>query len=327
MKYKVTRLLFLLGLSVISPLRMSAESLVVSGGAKITFPMGDLRVPVWNGGAMGVVEKNETASPVVHIIGKAGSEGTPVAISIPSASSVHVLGVGHGADGTLAVSGIAYDKAGAGGGFIAWFAQGSSEGKVVRTFPYIAYHIKIAPDGTAWTQGLEMVNGMEHDSSINPRNGVIRHFDRSGAAIASFIPRSSVAALRAGGFTSGYFVAANDRVAWFSRGNRYFEVLFDGSVKEYPGVSDLGRRSVTGLAVTDSGSVFVGVSSPWVTPAEATQPIAESPFFLYELNRDNGTWKPVTSPTGTGRTLYGADGNTLILSASNGGGMKFVTVE
>ena len=49
--------------------------------------------------------------------------------------------------------------------------------RIVRTDQYMPYHVAVAPDGTAWTVGLELAD--ETEAAANRDNGVLRHFDKA----------------------------------------------------------------------------------------------------------------------------------------------------
>src|ERR1022692_1309459 len=109
-------------------------------------------------------------------------------------------------------------------------------------------------------QSLELANAKD---STPPESGVIRHFDRSGKMLGSFIPRST--------FSSplmvlyGMLRSARGRIGWytgpnFGPGSQYYEILSDGTVRKYPAISLNGSETVNGLGLTDDGRTYLTTS-------------------------------------------------------------------
>lgn len=150
------------------------------------------------------------------------------------------------------------------------------------------------------------------ERDIDPKNGIVRHFDRSGHLIGSFVPRNSLddPAVRP---LESFLAASHDRVGWFSTGKlvpgqkrpgSYMEFTADGTIKEYPLPSERDAEpGIYGFALTDDGSAFANVA-------------VHDTLVMMNLDREQRVWKPVSVPGFADMTqtwLLGGTGNTLAL--------------
>lgn len=107
-----------------------------------------------------------------------------------------------GADGTTGIAGNARDANGHGSAFVGWISPSGLQPLVTQVTPYSTASIAVAPDGTLWTAGRELIDvaaykaagGTDFSPSAlaNPKAHVIRHFDRSGKTIGAFVPISTI---------------------------------------------------------------------------------------------------------------------------------------
>lgn len=263
---------------------------------KTSFDLGSVDVhPTWSNGALLVITRNRTASPVVHVIDRQGTESTAVSVLIPGADRISLTGVGRAPDGVITVGGFSWTPDGREATFIAIVSADGTKQDTIRTYPYTPYSLTVAPDGSIWTAGLEMFNRSEKDPRIDPNYGMLRHLDRSGRLVATFIPRTSLPTV-ALGVPEGHVFATNDRVGWIW-GNTYCEVTASGQLKRL----QIPSGDPAMVVLTPSGGTVVGMR--------------ESDSQLYALTA--GKWAPVTLEPGvvTSSTvyLYGADDDNLVL--------------
>jgi hypothetical protein len=74
--------------------------------------------------------------------------------------------------------------------FLAWISVDGKTQRLVPTTPYFPYMLSVAPDGTVWTIGHEMINGDPKAPGLEPDAGVLRHFDGTGKLLGSALPQS-----------------------------------------------------------------------------------------------------------------------------------------
>jgi hypothetical protein len=283
---------------------LGGQTFSPAGSAEVMDLHTDL-VPTWTGGALIAIESQNTATPIIHLYDETGQEMLPIAFSIPGARAIHIQGFCRGSDGTFAVAGwIAGQDLRPKEGFLSLVSPDHRTIQTTRPAPYFPMSVTIAPDGTLWTMGAEMVNGNPNGPGLDPRHGLIRHFDKNGSQIGSFVPRSDIGKWPG---LSGSMVSSKDRVGWYARSAQlYYEVTFEGKATRFSGIaSPENRTSVNALALTDDNQVF----------AEASQPHKGSQ--LYRLDRTSGAWVPIAAPAGTtlvlpsgvtvGPKLFGGD--------------------
>jgi hypothetical protein len=177
--------------------------------------------------------------------------------------------------------------------------------------------VSVAPDGTLWTLGFEMVNHSTKDPGVDQGAGILRHFDKSGRLIQSVLPQSGFTAKKQHARLSlPRIFATADRIYWFTSGSdevSYAEISTSTFAEQtYPGVpissapdvrNDM--RQVQGVGVTDNGTVYlclVGDPSPYVRDSAS------------------GQWLPIqllSNPKMPGHQprLIGANGNELLFQS------------
>jgi hypothetical protein len=240
--------------------------------------------------------------------------------SIPGASDTRIRSFARGAEGTVALCGISYTSDGRSAPFIAWISADGNSQQVIRTEPYTANLIAVAPDGTLWTVGMEMNASGSETSGVDLGAGVMRHFDRNGKSLGTLVPRSSIQSFTQLSSTNGRLAAAADRVGWlhYDSGGQgaYVEASAGGTVAVYPlpQLPNLKTMRVGGIAITDSGDVFAEVDD-----------VGAHGFALYALSRSSAQWLPVRIPaSGRWAQLLGTNGTELALSYGPGSGLSTV---
>jgi hypothetical protein len=317
MRFQAIASFFLAGALAV-PVSVFGQStkLVPSGPAtSISGQMGE-RVAVWSGNAL-VVAQGPLTDPVAFAaFDRSGATVFSAALSVPGAASNGVRSWARAADGVVAVCGLSLAKDGRGAPFIAWFSPDGDSEHIIRTEPYLANLIAFAPDGTIWTVGHDL-NAHLSEKGVNPDAGVVRHFDRAGKALDTFVPRSSFQNPVHLSSNSGHLAVAAGRVGWihyihlsgFRVEGAYVEISSAGEATTYPLPFPQAWKApdVGGFAMTDSGEVFA-------TAFDRAQSGGQSTVF--RLDRTSKAWQSVALPA-LGATeqlgeLYGANGSELV---------------
>jgi hypothetical protein len=190
-------------------------------------------------------------------------------------------------------------------GFVALASHDGGIGTIIRTAPYVATGIAIAPDGTIWTVGYEADNVKK--ALVATDKGVIRHMDSSGNPLADFLPQSSLSP-RELQFGTAELACNSSRVGWYqSRGGAaYFEVV-DHKVERYPILQDGSPDvAIMGLSITTDDQVLLTSSVHGNNP------------HLYWLDRRQRAWTRIDAPAGAASWLLGGSGNTLVFFGAPG---------
>ncbi len=296
-----------------------AANVSLTREAKVSYDFANIRVPVWSGGALAAFSSNRTSSPVLITFDDQGRQMQAIAFTIPGADMIDLYDVARSADGALATCGKAFDRDGRGSGFFAVITGDIATATVVRLYAYYPSRVTIASDGTIWTTGLEAINGKETGPGVDPSHGVLRHFDRTGKQIGSFIPRSSLASPSVAMY--GFLRSANGRVGWYTGpvsgpGSAYYEVLADGTLRRFPTLALNQMEFVTGLGLTDDGSAYVTTSDN-----------KNGRWRLLSTDSASNRWTQHKMPAGFERaTLYGADGSRLAFFAHSASTVSFAEV-
>jgi hypothetical protein len=196
--------------------------------------------------------------------------------------------------------------------FLAWISVDGKTQRLVPTTPYFPYMLSVAPDGTVWTIGHEMINGDPKAPGLEPDAGVLRHFDGTGKLLGSALPQSRFKTPHEKfRLHSGFLVAKGDRLGWYGprEGNgQYVEIsTATMAVQSYPGLQPAPSRydRACGLAVSDSGVVTVQI--------EDRSPLARA---TYSFDRATSKWVPLQVPAIGGYNftpiLAGTDGESLV---------------
>ena len=197
-----------------------ADTLTITSVTKIAYNFGGNGLPHWTGSVFAQLDDTSEAAPVLRAFDRDGKQVLNLLITIPDVKFIQVFDYARGFDGSLAISGTGYSGDGRAAAFLTWISSDGQQQKVVRTSPYVAYVVGVATDGTIWTAGWEIVDGV----LVNPNHDMIRHFDPSGRLLGSFIPRSSLKVYenRVHPAERSHLVVSHDRVGWYSELSRVY---------------------------------------------------------------------------------------------------------
>ncbi len=272
---------------------------------------GDMR---WSHGAFlfETVSAGAGLPPTFYTLDREGRLVSSVTVSMPDAGHVVVVGSDRREDNSIVFIGQAWSAYGQPAPFIALISADSSTQRAMRTAPYWPYMLSIAPDGTFWTLGFEMVNHNTSAPELDPNAGVLRHFDRAGKLLGSALPQSHFVKDSASEFrlTSGYIATTRNRIGWYGpatgRGSQYVEIDSDSmTMHTYPGLPDLPESSLlVCFSLTESGNAFLSLYD------NAAQ---RSTTFMFD--RAALKWLPMKGPAASasrGSHLIGVDGEQLV---------------
>jgi hypothetical protein len=195
--------------------------------------------------------------------------------------------------------------------FLAFISPEGQTKHLIRTAPYYPRMLTIAQDGTLWTLGLEEIHRRIKDPELDPKDGILRQFDRGGTVMASALPQGDFLAKGETWRVSGKLSAVRDRLAWYSSmgtKSRYVEIPTDKIEQHFfPGAPDQGRDgSIDGFAVTDAGDATVTVDG-----AKGRR------TFIFD--RPQQKWVRLSVPAfpndfGFEPSVVGSDGDSLVFS-------------
>jgi hypothetical protein len=275
-------------------------------------------LPEWSGGALMAVASNRTPAPAIVLFDSDGRQLPALVLKIPDAETVDVASFARGADGTVAICGNLYDHVGRGSGFLELFSASGEDLGLTRLYPYSPRRVAVASDGTVWTTGLEVTDAKE---TTPPGGGVLRHFDRHGQLLGSFIPRSTFSSRFAVQY--GKLRSAKGRIGWYSGpfmgpGSRFYEIGPDGQVRSYPTIDVRPKEELTGLGLTDDGRTYVTLKDNAV------------PFSwrMLSIGGPGQTWIEEKLPSQVGHIflLFGAEGDRLVIHHQDWSTMAFLKV-
>ncbi len=296
----------LVGLSLLNDVR-AATLAPVPGGFQFESISGR-PLPVWSGGALLSTDSFSSPAPVISVFNEQGMLARTVIVSIPDANVTAVRCVARGSDGTVIGGGWTSASDGRTASILVIAAPNRAT-TVIRTDPFAANQLAVAPDGTIWAQGFI---GRNPDKIVDPdpAHGVIRHFDSSGKMIGSFIPEATLNnRLRE---MKGHLSVTSNKVGWVSwvegadmaTAGTYVEILPDQSVHEYP-LPVMG--TIRGFAITTTGLPVAGVTTAWGRPGSPEQ------SGLMAFDRLRGAWVALDNQSLAGKSFLGGTGETLAI--------------
>lgn len=274
---------------------------------------GEAILPVWSGYGLIGVRGNRTSSPTISVSSSGGMED--IQFSIPGAAQLIAWSVAASKDHTIAIGGLAVSGDSQGSGFIGIIPPDRSKKLIVRTVPYTAYAITIAPDGIVWAVGWDKEDGKRVYN-------VLKRFSPSGTLLSS---RHMTVKPFPGDSTDdvsnlSYLHSSGDRVGWLTSAGEYLEFSFEGSEIGRFGAPAYHLEKKNGfvlrtwfyLGLSERNEVVVGSLG---TSAGSS---------LWRLNRDARNWTPVSvSGEQINSRPLGFDGDELIVDyqTSNRGEM------
>lgn len=221
----------------------------------------------WSHGAFLFEDAGPGGNPrTFHTLDRDGQLLSSARADIPGSAYVSLGGFDRRDDNSIVFIGQAWSQYGQPVPFIGLISADGTTENVIRTAPYHPYMLSIAPDGTFWTLGFEMVDRDVSAPELNPSAGVLRHFDRSGKLLGSSGPQAQFIKL----YTTtrldyGSIAATNDRIGWYAprsgSGGQYVEIdSHSMTLHTYPGLPDLPLTSLlVCFSLTESGNAFLAV--------------------------------------------------------------------
>lgn len=182
--------------------------------------------PIWAGGSLLGVEDSHTKAPVLYLVDRQGKRDEFL-FSIPGSSLVGISGITLAQEGTIGLCGGVLSSEASGTRYIAVISPDHRQQTLIRTWPYQASQIALAPDGSIWTAGVITDDANTRIVTFN----VLRRYDRSGKLLASWSVRANgrvMMGLDAVDASKHYLLASQDRVGWLAGGGEYFEYSLDG---------------------------------------------------------------------------------------------------
>jgi hypothetical protein len=279
-----------------------------------------IRIPYWQKGYL-VSSKTEVWSAdewAVELYDSRGVQVREAKIWFPNSTRVGINGAAVTPDGRIVIAGNANQSDGTRAFFIAVTGDDGKFAQVIRTNPYLAAHVCVAPDGSIWAFGDDV------DSGRDSQSPTLRHFDIAKGQVAALLPRSTFStrhspAAPLGEGRSVAFACSQDRVVVYPEAaGEFIEVDFatqtvhrwklDRSYNDLPLYGSY-------LAITTSGDVC-GKLGP------ISNVTAPRGLFCLERLGDTGQarWLPVEGhqydswDTSIIGWVYGADGDALVYS-------------
>ena len=265
---------------------------------------------------------------LVTMYDRNGKKVLEARVVLQDATRVSLLTAGATHAGGILATGAAAFADGSDQGFIAKVDPAGRTVQSVRMGRFTSRHVCEAPDGTVWALGFDM---NLHDSPDADKN-VLRHYSFENGLLGSFsldsISQSPDSYLAT--YIESYLRCGKDRVsAYLGPAAQYIEV--DASTGKLTRwnveMSSVVGSKTHGFAITDEEKVFVAF-------ANDQDPSGQRKHGLYELKAAPGS--PIASltavdgtvtafdsyeavPDGTFLRLWGADGNSLVVSRKGDG--------
>lgn len=171
----------------------------------------------WSHGAFLFQNVSGGGPPTFYALDRQGQLVSEVTANIPDSANVSGGTCDRREDNSIVFIGQAWSAYGQPAPFIGMISADGRTERIIRTAPYWPYSLTIAPDGTFWTLGYEMVDHNTSAPGLDPNAGVLRHFDRSGQLLGATGPQSQFVKLyTTRGLGSGKIAATNDRVGWYA---------------------------------------------------------------------------------------------------------------
>lgn len=283
----------------------------------------ELRPVTWDRGYFLVMPAEpKSGEPQVFVHRSDGSPLYKLTVPLTGAArvSVHAAAI-LDADGALVVSTHAWSDAAQPAAMLCFTDGAGRLLKTVRTNPFLAVRLKVAPDGSVWALGWDFEHGAGTSSTE-----ILRHYSAAGELLGAFLPRGQFPRETHPSFNSGeagspQLAVTPDTVNLFLPGPRlWIQTDHQGRVlrrvplafsKQPDGT--LQTAKLLGSAVASGGRVL-----SWMQGGTA-------PSGYYTLD-SSGTWQPLSfNASRNGRWgLLGIQANSALVRARGDGSDKLV---
>ena len=281
-------------------------------------------VPEWDRGYLFHLESEDLAA--VTMYDKNGKKVLEARVVLQDAARVSLLTAGATHAGGILAAGGAIFNDGSNQRFIAKTDPAGRTVQSVHMGRFTTRHVCEASDGTVWALG----HAMDLRDSPQADKNVLRHYSFELGLLETFVSFDSISEVP-GAYPGilnpmeSHLRCGKDRVSvYLAPAAQYIEV--DASTKKVTrwsvDMSSVVGSNTRGFAVTDEGRIFLAFASD-------PDPNGERKHGLYELRAAPGS--PIasltavdgtvtafdsykTAPDGTFFRLWGADGNSLVVS-------------
>jgi hypothetical protein len=286
--------------------RAAASELTLTGTTEIPFTFVQGTGDVWNAGGLLVIENRFSTAPVFRTFDHDGKLVSQFTFSIPDASLSGIYSFARAWDGSLVLHGQAFWNDSRGTNFIAWISADGGEQSIVRTSPFLPAALTVALDGTVWVAG----SNVSRDRPIDHDQNLIRHYDKSGKLLGSYVPWSSLGTDFHAGPPSvrSIFVSSKDRVGWYAPlAHTYIEFSLSGAVINQVKTADHRKNDLVTVALCDDGGVFAST--------QIMGDYHQIGWGIFTLDRQRGEWTYIRRDERWG-VLLGCEGTTLASKTS-----------
>jgi hypothetical protein len=281
--------------------------------------LADKPLPQWRDGAVVVFDSSHGADQMgIDIV--AGHQRSRLTFAVPAAKRITMRGFSRGTDGTVALCGGLTDAEGRSGSYVGWISSTGQEVHVIRTSPFVAVLVALAPDGTIWTQGTEIRPRAPGEPSrqtlaeaLKGDAAVFRQFSRSGKLLRTVVPQSEITDPLGLTATRNVFEAVGDRIVWYSSTSRqHISIGADGAVIVTNDLPMPNNEEVTGGAIGARGELLASSvnGSTW---SVSRLDLARKRW----VPNANGLMGDRTAPAYRA-TVLGSDGDHLVVNGRGG---------
>lgn len=263
-------------------------------------------------------------NPAVVLYDRSGHVAQEGIVWFKDARSVSIGGAAVSKAGELVVSGGTQNDAGVIANFIASIGADGHVSQVIRTTPFLPFHLCDPGDGTVWSFGIDRDSeGRGVKESLR-----LRHYSLAKGQLAAMLDSTMLDSpswsLTQGGYPGAVnFRCTSTKVALLNVvSSEYVEVDIPTNtlrIRKLNPLPSMKEVRVTGFALTESGDVFVSLHD------RTSQPPRSGVFKLTFNAADVGSWNPVANTVGAYlhggpvERLLGADGNDLVYTRDLGG--------
>lgn len=269
--------------------------------------------------------------PHVMIFNRAGQAISTVKLDFPGSTEIRTYDAAAvGSDGSAVVSAAVWEQSHEVAAVLCFTVASGTIRRVVRTNPFLANVMRVAPDGNIWALGTDLERGHGARDAL-----VLAKFSPEGRLLGQYLPRAafggSVHPSSISNRGRPYLLILSDRVGiWTSQTQEWWEVDFHGEVLgRWPAATipqggaaaslqDDSRMTVHSLAVTPTGRLLA-----WLTGFGRSG--------LYEFRKDQGSWLRLGRPFEPDARSYtgalGAEGERILMRTATPGEAAFRLVD